>query len=618
MAVTEQTRTSLIGLSVVMLGEAPGTDRLSDWVEDYDGGMSLEDIANSIAASDGFQSIYPSFSTNQEFAEAFLGNLMGSEEVPAALVSAAEGIVVGLLNDGMTRGALALAVVGAMLDIHAQGMDHPAYGDLGMVASALANQIAVAEHYTLNSRMADSSSAVLENVTSDDATAMAAIEAIDNPPAPPVEPEMGQRYELTPTIDDLTGGDADDTFVAQPIQGADGLFNATLNSFDSIDGGGGVDTIHIFGVDPRDTLRLGAEDIMNVENVVITTVGNINANLSDWTGLESVTLDRFGREDETTVDVTVDGATVTVSDGRQFNGNVKIVGAAGAVNIDASASSVVRVGSAGHTETVMVEGGASVMVDNGAGKQSETVTSVSVDGVARIEVQTGRDSPDESSGEATISAGNSGLTPSEGVVQYVRQLAEGETPPSADTTDDGVTPVTAIEAALNTYYIADQKEDNLPEGVTLATGMILVTSDVTKAEGYVEGSSGTSGVKPTVNVLSDSIETVNLHNTTAIAAVINQSKMADGDDMPEDLAVTVDGYGSFQPWGAVKQAGKLCIGGSGSAENIEITVAGASAFDLASGAVKTTILGTADWAGGDNFEEEPTLVMTAFRPHWNP
>ena len=142
--------------------------------------------------------------------------------------------------------------------------------------------------------------------------------------------------------------------------------------------------------------------------------------------------------------------------------------------------------------------------------------------------------------KATISAGNSELTPSAIVVQYLRQLAEDETPPTTDTIDDGVTPVTAIEAALNTYYLADQDEDNLPEGVTLAAGMILVTSDITKAKGYVEGSDGTSSAKPTVTVLSDSIETVNLHNTTAIAAVINQSKMADGDDMPEDLAVTVN------------------------------------------------------------------------------
>ena len=40
MAVTAETRTSLIGLSVVMLGSAPGTDRLNDWVNAINDGMS--------------------------------------------------------------------------------------------------------------------------------------------------------------------------------------------------------------------------------------------------------------------------------------------------------------------------------------------------------------------------------------------------------------------------------------------------------------------------------------------------------------------------------------------------------------------------------------------------
>ena len=606
--ITEQTRTGLIGLSVAMLGSAPGTDLLNEWVAAHEDGMSLEDIANHIAGSDAFQATYPAFLTNAEFAEAFLGNVLG-DNVSAELTTAAEGIVVGLLNDGMTRGALALAVVGALHEIAMTGMDHPAYGGLGMAAMAFANQIEVAEHYTLSARMAEPSADVLDGVTADPDSAAMAIEAIENPPAPPEEPVVGQRFVLTPTIDVLTGGDADDTFVAQPVQVADGRFNATFNSFDSIDGGGGKDTIHIFGVDPGE-LRLGAEDVTNVENVVITTVGHIDADLSDWTGLESVTLDRFGRDDETTVKVIVDGAMVITE--RPFHGNATIVGADGSVNIEAGAGSEVHIGSAGHTETVMVEGGASVTVDNGAGsgnKQSMTVTSVSVDGVARHPGgTTGATDPDESGArEATIPAGNAAADPSTAAgVQYVRQLAEDETPPSTDTTDDGVTPVTAREAALNTYYIAAEQDDDNIEDVTLLPGMILVTTDVTKAEGYVEGSSGTSSAGPTITVLSDSIETVDLHNTTAIAAVVNQSKMADGDDMPEDLAVTVDGYGSFQPWGAVKQAGKLCIGGSGSAENIDITVAGASAFDLASGAVKTIdISGESRLVlGVDDFEED--------------
>ena len=120
-----------------MLGSAPGTDLLNEWVGAINDGMSLEDVANHIAASDAFQTTYPTFLTNREFAESFLENLMGSEDVPAALVTAAADIVVGLLNDGMTRGALALAVVGALYDIHDQGEAHAAYADLGMVANGL-------------------------------------------------------------------------------------------------------------------------------------------------------------------------------------------------------------------------------------------------------------------------------------------------------------------------------------------------------------------------------------------------------------------------------------------------------------------------------------------------
>ena len=590
MAVTAETRTGLIGLSVAMLGQAPGTDRLNEWVAAYEDGMSLEDIANHIAGSEGFQDIYPAFLTSAEFAEAFLGNVLG-DNVSAELTAAAEGIVVGLLNDGMTRGALALAVVSALHDIAMTGMDHPAYADLGMAAMAFHNQIQVAEHYTLNARMAEPSADVLDGVTSDADSAMMAIDAIDNPPAPPEEPVTGMRYVLTPTIDDFMGGEADDTFVAQPVQGADGLFNATLNSFDSIDGGAGNDTIHIFGVDPRDTLRLGAEDIMNVENVVISTVGSIDAILGDWAGLESVSLDRFGRDDETTVDVTVDGATV--SSGRPFNGDVTIIGAAGAVNIEAGSGSVVHIGSAGHTGSVMVKGGADITVDSGDSDkvQSMTVTSVSVDGVERAEGTT-----------EEVKAGTYilFLDSDNYLLDENKELLVGITVGSADTSvvkagdadEDGLIPLlTAADAPI-------QDGASPPEAIVFNTktgkfqqadGGTLQGVTFSREPGREEEMKTEAGVGagPTLKVHSDSIEEVHLHNTEAIVLVNNESKMADGKDMPEDLSVTVNEYGSFQPWGAVKQAGKLCVKGAGSAENIDITVAGASAFDLASDEVKT-------------------------------
>ena len=203
--ITEQTRTGIIALSVAMLGEAPGTERLGDWVSRADGGMTLEDLANHIAASGAFQAMYPSYLTNQEFASAFLGNVLGSENVSAGLMSAAVEIVVGLLNDGMTRGALGLAVVHALLEINAQGAAHPAHGDLGGVAAQLANKVAVAEHYTINARMADPSSDVLDSVTSDAATADKAIHDIDSPPADAMFDEVGELSIMENTTSGSVG-----------------------------------------------------------------------------------------------------------------------------------------------------------------------------------------------------------------------------------------------------------------------------------------------------------------------------------------------------------------------------------------------------------------------------
>ena len=627
MAITAATRTQLIGLSVAMLGQAPGTGRLNHWVADIDDdAMSVDDLANHIAESEAFQSEYPAFLTSMEFAEAFLGNVLyGLDD--AAMTAAVE-LVSGMLDSGLSRGSLALAVVDALHDIAMQGMDHPAYDGLGMSAMVMYNKVHVASHYTLDARMEEPSSDVLANVTADADSAAMAIDAIDNPPAPPMEPEMGQRFVLTPTIDDFTGGSLDDTFVAQPLQGADGLFNATLNSFDSIDGGDGTDTIHVFGVKPNDTLRLGAEDIMNVENVVISTVGSIDADLSDWAGLEMVSLDRFGREDETMVEVIVDGAMV--SSERAFDGNVTIVGASGTVDIEAGAGSVVHVGSAGHTGSVMVKGGASVAVNNGAGKNSKTVTSVSVDGVrpaaSTKTMVDGFKAKVDSSGFLVDQAGLRRVTVDiDSTLDTATNPADPITSIKLGDESEGLRPLLngedgeAIEVVL-ANAVDDDPVDKQPLVFDTTTGLvrlqdgralpsgISVTFTPTAGPGKdaTQTTVTTPGSGATVKVHSDAIETVALHNSTAVALIHNNSKTEDGDDMPEDLAVTVNKYGTFQPWGAVKVAGKLCLGGAGSAENIDIMVAGASAFDLASGKVKTLdISGEGRLVlGVDNFKED--------------
>lgn len=118
---------------------------------------------------------------------------------------------------------------------------------------------------------------------------------------------------------------------------------------------------------------------------------------------------------------------------------------------------------------------------------------------------------------------------------------------------------------------------------------VPVTSAFTSAPIGTEDAdpvTNTVGAMPTLTINSDSIADVTLASTDAIVLVHNNSKTADGKNMPENLSVTVNKYGTFNPNGSVKQEGKLCIAGAGSAETIMIDVAGASVFDLASNTVK--------------------------------
>ena len=560
MAVTEQTRTGLIGLSVAMLGSAPGTDLLNEWVAAHEDGMSLEDIANHIAGSDAFQATYPAFLTNAEFAADFLGNVLG-DNVSAELTAAAEGIVVGLLNDGMTRGALALAVVVALHDIAMAGESHDAYADLGMAAMAFHNQIEVAEHYTLNARMAEPSADVLDGVTSDADSVTMAIDAIDNPPVPPEEME-GQTFTLGTLRDKVVGTAYDDTIVSEP----DSKGDATLGPADTIDGGDGYDSLEIFNIE-TDGIVIDSSvdaDVMNVEHVYLSARNAIDVNLSEWEGLEMVEIGRFGRDED--VMVTVDGASVSSS--RTIDGNVTIAGAAGDVSVAAGKTSVVRVESGAHTTSVMAKGGMTVDVaSNGANGQSMTVTSVSIDGVAGEDL--GADKVRGNTMEAVrnpiYDADGSGQATS----MYLTPAGQAALDANAALTNPSTNLTTVINDDSHVTNDKDAAEMILTrygaDGKRVAPG----------AAGYETADMSTDSGGVPVHVYSDAIQSIELHNTWATVAVVNKSKT------PQDLMVTVNKYGTD------KIGGKLCLAQTGAAANVDLTVVGDSNFILAGNATKT-------------------------------
>ena len=482
---------------------------------------------------------------------------------------------------------------------------------------------------------------VLANVTADADSAAMAIEAIDNPPPPQMEPETGKTFVLTPTIDNFTGGSADDTFVAQPEQGASNIFLETLSPFDSVDGGEGSDTIYIYGVDPAGTLNLGSEDISNVENVVLNTVGAIDANMSSWDGLEAVDLRRFGNASDVTLNV--DGAMV--SSDMTFGGDVTLTGAGGAVNIEAGGGSNVVIGSGSHTESVTVKGGASVSISkNGAsiadanahkGGQSESVTSVSVIGVAhntgtekakpgegyqalvddngyvvgqngttRVMIGAGGEAKPVSLGDDNVlldaSGGNDNGNPVTVTYNWNDDGDSGDdaTPELEVTvqlkfnTDEGglafgkITKIDSLTAAADGSFVVDSGAENertiQPDGLDgeqVPTGAVATNVTIGKKDAESGGTTFEGG-GPTLTVNSDAIADLTLASTTATVLVYNNSMTEDEKAMPEDLAITVNKYGTS------KITGKLCVAGAGSAENIMLTVSGDSWVDLNSNVVK--------------------------------
>ncbi len=349
-----------------MLGKAPGTELLNEWYGVYnasvDKGMSPEDalleVANHIAASSAFTSMYPFFITNREFATEFLTAALG--EAPSAEVLA---LATDLLDGGMGRGEMGLLAVRQLFEIRMQGESHPAYGDFGALAMMFANKVEVATYYTVTKRWEGDSASVLGGVTGDGDSVTAAKEAIDMMRRP------GKSFELTTGVDRLDGTLGDDTFVAT---------EKTLTGVDRLDGGEGMDTLELSSSGSDDDVNISSgASVMNIETLTVDSGGDFDADLSGWTGLATVELDVAGD-----VELNAGGADVvseSLGDDDKDT-TIEIVNAA-AVNLeDVNARAQVNIFDTDTTTSVMVEGGKGVEVGKSTA-HSETVKSVTLDGV---------------------------------------------------------------------------------------------------------------------------------------------------------------------------------------------------------------------------------------------
>jgi S-layer protein len=298
MALTATEQTNLMNLVVSMFNAAPGKqyfDLISDFYEAN--GRSLHNTANWLAGTGAFQSLYPSFLTSQQFATAFLSTL-GLEGNQAAV-----DYIVGQDNAGVNRGTIILQAEQLLLASNS--------ATYAQAKELLLNRIEVATYYTVTKGLSDPDLSdlrdVLVGVTSDDATVLAAKAVID------AAATAGKSYELKAGPDTILGTTGNDMFYGT---------NATLNTFDSINGNAGMDTFFavvandaggVIGYTLPTNLFVSNVETLNLEWNPDDSNDFLNANVSNWAGLTTMNVFNTGTNEDNNTNITTKGNATTVS-----------------------------------------------------------------------------------------------------------------------------------------------------------------------------------------------------------------------------------------------------------------------------------------------------------------
>ena len=370
----------LIGLSVAMLGQAPGTDLLNQWTRLYtqsredgmDAMAALQKVAQHILDSAAFAEVHPAYLIieNSDFARQFLKMVLGEDPSDQVVT-----VVVDLLESGTSRAEVAVRAVEFLLEVNHQGSDHVDYPTFGTYAMRFGNQVEVARYYTVDKKWMTPGESVLNEVDDTAASVTAAKSDIDGMQQP------GKNFTLTPNVDQFTGTPGDDMFVAT---------ESTLNGADRLNGKEGMDTLELSsGSGANDDISIPrGTTVEGIETLSVTSDGKFSGDVSQWEGLKTVQLEIVENVD---LELKADGGTKVTSTslGDDDKASTVTIENAGMVALEeVSKQATVKITGEG-TESVMVAGGKSVHVNTKA-SPSTTVNSVTVDGVARNNGEDGK------------------------------------------------------------------------------------------------------------------------------------------------------------------------------------------------------------------------------------
>ena len=360
----------LIGLSVAMLGKAPGTDLLNEWTRLYtqsrEDGMNamaaLQKVAQHILDSDAFAEVHPAYLIieDSDFAQRFLQMVLGEDPSDQVVT-----VVVDLLEGGTSRAEVAVRAVEYLLEVNHQGSDHADYATFGTYAMRFGNQVEVARYYTVDKKWMTPGESVLNEVDDTTASVTAAKGNIDDMQQP------GKNFTLTTGVDQFNGTPGDDIFIAT---------EKTLTGADRVDGKQGMDKMELSGSGGNADISIprGAT-VKGIETLSVSSDGKFTGDVSAWTGLETVQLEVV-KDVDLELDADAGIKVTSESLGDDEDASKVTIENAGMVELEeVSKHAQVNIMGEG-TTSVMVQGGKGVEV-NTAASPSMTVKSVTLDGV---------------------------------------------------------------------------------------------------------------------------------------------------------------------------------------------------------------------------------------------
>ncbi|MDC7702734.1 beta strand repeat-containing protein [Vogesella indigofera] len=488
-------------LYVAYYGRPADTVGLNFWAEKIDAaGGKIEDVVDAFGTSAEAQTIYGNVSIVTQVNNVF-NNILGRDADVTGL---------NFYANKVANGEYSLASLAQRI------LDGATTGD---DAQVVANKLAAAKAFTAaidtaaevlaytGDTAASQARDFLATVTADAATvpdATAAQTAVSGLTGADQNP--GQTYTLTKGVDAFTGGNGNDTFVAN--YDAQATAAHTLGALDVLKGGSGTDTLQITS-DEAAAFTLAAASVSGIENITIRGADDVTADVSGATFSDVATLSvtksaAASLTAGAATDVSVSGASGAVAvDGGK---NVTVSDATANTNITIGATTV-NAGTVTVTDTV--QGSGIIAIDGGNGVTVAATNAAAAGGA--ITVGNGPAATDLAKGVVSVTSNHKATAATD--------VAMG------NITVKGGSTITVTQTADTSKAATDTTGATLTQGsvtVVGGNGTTSVTVAQAKSTGEVVGQTAVAGTTETASVKFSALtatQTLILGGLTFTAAV---------------------------------------------------------------------------------------------------